>query len=165
MLDTPNFTQAQLESLRRFFHGMNHFMVFLWKIGLGRMMNVWPSVGGRIMVIKHRGRKSGKEYLTPVNYAIVENEIYCTAGFGPHTDWYRNILANPAVELWLPQGKRRARACDVSNSPCRAALLREISIASGLAGPILGVDQKKMTDEQLESAAKDYRLIHFELES
>ncbi len=165
MLDTPNFTQAQLQSLRRFFHGMNHFMVFMWKIGLGRMMNIWPSVGGRIMVIKHRGRKSGKEYLTPVNYAIVENEIYCTAGFGPTTDWYRNILANSEVELWLPQGKRRARACDVSNSPCRTALLREVAIASGIAGPILGVDQKKLTDEQLENAAKDYRLIHFELES
>ncbi len=164
-MDTTKATPAQLQSLRRFFHGMNYFMVFLWKVGLGRMMNAWPSVGGRIMVIKHRGRKSGKEYLTPVNYAIVENEIYGAAGFGPHTDWYRNILANPDVELWLPQGKRRARACDVSNSPCRTVLLREITIASGLAGPIMGVDQRKLTDAQLEAVAKDYRLVHFELES
>ncbi len=165
MLDTPNFTPAQLQTLRRVFHGMNYFMVFLWKIGLGRLFNIWPAVGGCIMVIRHRGRKSGREYLTPVNYATVDKEIYATAGFGPGTDWYRNIMASPDIELWLPDGRRRAHACDVSDSPQRVKLLREISIASGLAGPILGVDQRKLTDEQLENIAKDYRLIHFQLES
>jgi len=164
MLDTPNFTPAQLQKLRRFFHGMNHFMVFMWKIGLGKMLNAWPSVGGRIMIIRHHGRKSGREYLTPVNYAIVDNEIYCTAGFGAGTDWYRNILAAPDLQIWLPQGWRRAHACDVSDSPCRVKLLREITIASGLAGPLLGVDQRKMTDEQIAASAKDYRLVHFKLE-
>ncbi len=165
MLDTPNFSPGQLENLRRFFHKMNHFMVFMWKIGGGKMMNIWPSVGGRIMVIRHRGRKSGKEYLTPVNYAIVQNEIYCMAGFGPGTDWYRNIMANPDIELWLPGGKHRAHAYDISDSPCRAELVRQIAIASGLAGPLMGVDQRKLNDEQLLAVSGDYRLVHFTLES
>ena len=165
MLDTPNYTPAQLQTLRRVFHAMNHFMVFLWKIGMGKLLNCWPAVGGRIMVIRHCGRKTGRQYLTPVNYAIVENQIYAAAGFGPVTDWYRNIIANPQVELWLPNGRRQFHARDVSDSPCRVKLLREIVIASGLAGPLLGVDQRKMTDEQIEKAGKDYRLIHFTLES
>ena len=165
MLDTPNFTSSQLKTLRRFFHGMNHFMLFMWKIGLGRLFNAWPSVGGCIMVIRHRGRKSGKEYFTPVNYALVDNQIYCTAGFGSHTDWYRNVLANPDVQLWLPEGRRLAHACDVSDSPNRVSLLRAITIASGLAGPLLGVDQRKLTDERLAEIGKDYRLIRFTLES
>lgn len=165
MLDTPNYTPEQMKKLRRAFHAMNRFMVFMWKIGLGKWMNIWPAVGGRIMVICHRGRKTGRGYLTPVNYAIVENEIYATAGFGAGTDWYRNILADPDVQLWLPQGRRRAHACDVSTSPCRVKLLREITIASGLAGPLLGVDQKKLSDEQIEKIATDYRLIQFTLES
>ena len=143
---------------------MNHFMVWMWKIGLGRMLNSWPSVGGRIMVIQHRGRRSGKEYLTPVNYAIADGEIYCTAGFGPRTDWYRNIMADPSVRLWLPQGRRGARATDVSDSPQRPRLLREVIIASGFAGPLFGVDQRKLTDEQILRIAKDYRLVHFEME-
>ncbi len=164
-MDTTNFTPEQLQRLRRFFHGMNYFMVFLWKIGMGRLMNIWPSVGGRIMVIRHRGRKTGREYLTPVNYAIVEHEIYAAAGFGPITDWYRNIMDYPEIELWLPEGRRRARACDISDSPYRVKLLREVAIASGLAGPLMGVDQKKLTDEELEKAARDYRLVHFEMES
>jgi len=165
MLDTPNYTPGQLQTLRRFFHGMNHFMVFMWKLGLGRMINCWPAGFGRILVIRHRGRKTGKEYLTPVNYAIVEDEIYCTAGFGPRTDSYRNLLADPGVQLWLPQGKRQARAVDVSDSPRRASLLRAIIIASGFAGPLMGVNQRKLTDAQMAVIGKDYRLVHFQLES
>ncbi|MGZ6316766.1 MAG: nitroreductase/quinone reductase family protein [Anaerolineales bacterium] len=164
MLDTPNFTSAQMQTLRRVFHAMNYFMVFMWKLGLGRFINCWPSVGGRIMVIHHRGRKSGRQYLTPVNYAIVDSEIYSAAGFGSSTDWYRNLLADPCTELWLPQGRRRARAIDVSGSPNRVSLLRAISIASGFAAPLLGVDQRKLTDEQMSAVGKDYRLIHFRLE-
>ncbi len=165
MLDTPNYTPAQLQRLRRIFHAMNYLMVFMWKINLGRLMNAWPAVGGRIMVICHRGRRSGKEFLTPVNYALVDGEIYSTAGFGARTDWYRNILASPQIQLWLPEGRRNARACDVSDSPLRIRLLREITIASGFAGPLMGVDQRKLTDEQMAAIGKDYRLVRFTLEN
>ena len=140
---------------------MNRFMVWMWKIGGGKIMNMWPSVGGRIMVIKHRGRKSGREYLTPVNYALVNGEIYCTAGFGSVSDWYRNMLVRPQVELWLPEGRSFYCAEDVSDSPNRLFLMRQIIIASGFAARLFGIDHKKLSDEQLDAISKDYRLIHF----
>lgn len=115
-------------------------------------------------MIKHRGRKTGKEYLTPVNYANVDHEIYSTAGFGSGTDWYRNLLGNPEVQLWLPEGRHCAHATDVSDSPQRSILLREIVIASGFAAPLFGVDPRKLTDEQMAKIGKDYRFVHFELE-
>lgn len=160
-MDVSKFTPKQLNTLRRVFHAMNPFMVFLLKNGLGRTMNFWPEVSGRIMVIKHRGRKSGREYLTPVNYAVVDGEVYCTAGFGSISDWYKNMLANPEVELWLPEGKRQARAEDISDSPNRLFLMRQVIIGSGFAGPLFGVDQKKLNDEQLDAVTKEYRLVHF----
>jgi len=160
-MDVANFTQKQLNTLRKIFRTMNPVMVCMWKIGWGKMINMWPAGFGRIMVIKHRGRKSGKEYLTPVNYALVDGEIYCTAGFGSISDWYRNMLANPNIELWLPEGKRKARAEDISDSSYRLFLLRQVIIASGFAGPLFGIDQKKLNDEQLDSFSKDYRLVHF----
>ncbi len=160
-MDVDNFTPQQINSLRKFFHAMNGFMVFMWKIGLGKVINFWPSVIGRIMVIKHRGRKSGREYLTPVNYAIVSGEIYCTAGFGTISDWYRNMLANPRVELWLPEGKKWYCAEDISSSPDRLFLLRQVIIASGFAAPLFGINQKKLDDEQLNKASRNYRLVHF----
>ena len=160
-MDVTKSTPQQMNSLRKVFHTMNRFMVFLWKIGLGKAINIWPAGFGRIMVIKHRGRKSGKEYLTPVNYAIVDGEIYCTAGFGSISDWYRNMLADPRVELWLPEGKRLMCAEDISHSPDRLYLLRQVIIASGFAGPLFGVNPKKLDDEQLSKVSKNYRLVHF----
>ena len=160
-MDVSNFSQKQLNTLRRMFHAMNPFMVFMLKIGMGWMMEIWPSVSGRILVIKHRGRKSGREYLTPVNYAIVDGEIYCTAGFGAGSDWYRNMLANPNVEIQLPKGWRKAQAEDVSDSQNRTFLMRQVIIGSGFAGPLFGVNQKKLNDEQLDTVTKDYRLVHF----
>ena len=136
-------------------------MVFMWKIGMGKWINFWPAVIGRIMVIKHRGRKSGREYLTPVNYAIVDGEVYCTAGFGSISDWYRNMLANPDIELWLPEGKRKAYAEDISDSPNRLFLMRQVLIASGFAAPLFGINPKKLSDEQLDAFSKEYRLVHF----
>ena len=160
-MDVSKFTPQQMYTLRKVFHSMNRFMVFMWKIGLGRAINIWPVGFGRIMVIKHRGRKSGREYLTPVNYAIVDGEIYCTASFGSISDWYRNMLVYPRVELWLPEGKRLACAEDISCSPRRLFLLRQVIIASGFAGPLFGIDSKKLNDEQLNTVSKNYRLVHF----
>jgi deazaflavin-dependent oxidoreductase (nitroreductase family) len=160
-MDVTKSTPQQMNSLRKIFHAMNRFMVFMWKIGLGKAINIWPSGFGRIMVIKHRGRKSGKEYLTPVNYAIVDGEIYCVAGFGSISDWYRNMLVYPPVEVWLPEGKRLMCAEDISNSPDRLYLVRQVIIASGFAGPLFGVDPKKLNDEQLHKVSKNYRLVHF----
>jgi deazaflavin-dependent oxidoreductase (nitroreductase family) len=163
-MDVSKFTPQQLNTLRRVFHAMNPFMVFMLRIDLGWTMNIWPAVSGRIMVIKHRGRKSGKEYFTPVNYALVDGEVYCTAGFGSISDWFRNMLANPNIELWLPEGKRKARAEDISDSPHRLFLLRQVIIASGFAGPLFGINPKKVNDEQLDALSKEYRLVHFILE-
>ena len=160
-MDVANFTSEQMDTLRKVFRVMNRVMVFKWKIGLGRMINMWPAGFGRIMVIKHRGRKSGREYLTPVNYAIADNEIYCTAGFGSISDWYRNMLVNPQIELWLPEGKRSAHAEDISDSARRLFLLRQVIIASGFAAPLFEVDPKKLNDEQLDAVSKEYRLVHF----
>ncbi len=165
MLDTPTYTPEHMKRLRRVFHAVNPLMVFMWKIGLGRMINMWPAVGGRIMVICHKGWKTGKHYLTPVNFAIVDGQIYCAASFGPATQWHRNMMASPEIELWLPDGKHRACAHEVLDRSCRAQLLRAIMIASGLAGPLLGIDQSKLSDAQLEEIGKDYGLVRFTLES
>jgi deazaflavin-dependent oxidoreductase (nitroreductase family) len=160
-MEFSKFTPQQLNTVRRVFRTLNRFMVLLWKLGLGKAINIWPAGLGRIMVIKHRGRRSGKEYLTPVNYAMVGGEIYCMAGFGPGSDWYRNMLVHPQVELWLPEGKRKTYAEDISDSPDRLVLLRQVLIASGFAAPLFGINPRKWNDEQLENVSQEYRLVHF----
>ncbi|MFQ5595118.1 MAG: nitroreductase family deazaflavin-dependent oxidoreductase [Anaerolineae bacterium] len=148
------------EGLRQGFKYFNRFMLLMWRLGLGSWINFWPDVGGRIMVIIHTGRKTGIRRHTPVNYAIVDGELYCTAGFGAISDWYRNIMANPQVEVWLPDGWWAGMAEDITDSEERTSLLRQVLIASGFAAPAAGVYPKRMTDQELEAATANYRLIH-----
>lgn len=156
----PMDRQTQ-ERMRQAFKSLNRFMIFLWKARMGRLINIWPAVIGRIMVIKHVGRISGLTRYAPVNYAKVDGEIYCVAGFGAKSDWYRNIMELPDVELWLPDGKFPARAEDVSDSPQRLPLIREVLIASGFAAYLFGINLRKMSDMKLYGITANYRLIHF----
>ena len=93
------------KDMRLFFKYFNRFMLIMWRFGLDRWLSFWPSGIGQFMVINHTGRKSGELRKTPVNFAEVDGEIYCVAGAGRTSDWYQNVLANPNVEIWLPDSR------------------------------------------------------------
>lgn len=151
---------TQLEhQLRQGFKRFNPFMVALFRLGLGPFVNAWPEVGGRILVLAHRGRRTGRRRLTPVNYAVVRGGLYITAGFGPAADWYRNILNDPHVDVWLPDGWWAGVAEDVSDSPERVSLLRQVLIGSGIVAPLAGVDPHALDDERLNVLTASYRLV------
>lgn len=147
------------ELLRQMFKYGNRFMVLLFRLGLGNWGNR-PETS-QVMVLVHRGRKSGLLRRTPVNYAVVDDQIYCTAAFGSRADWYRNVLANPSVQVWLPDGWYAGEAEEVPlDDPQRNALMRQVLIASGFAAPLFaGVNPKTLSDEQLAEISASYRLI------
>lgn len=146
--------------IRQAFKYFNRFLVLNWRLGLGRLWNVWPTVMGRYMVLIHTGRKSGLRRRTPINYAPVNGDIYVTAGFGAVSDWYRNLKNNPQIEIWLPNGRWSAYASEVPNDDLRRLkLLREVLIGSGFVAPLIGLDPRRVDDTQLAVATNDYRLI------
>ena len=159
--EAMELTPITEQRLRRIFKSFNRLMLLLWRLGLGSWIN-WPAFSGSIMVIKHTGRKTGLTRHTPVNYAIVDEDIYCTAGFGSVSDWYRNLLANPQVEIWLPDGRWAGVADDVSDAQDRGALLRHVILASGFAGPMFGVNPKQLSDADFEKLMSSYRLIRIQ---
>ena len=146
------------QQLRGAFRWLNRYMLLHWRLGLGPYANQ-RELSGQIMVLVHVGRKTGRTRRTPVNYAIVDGDVYCTAGFGQVADWYRNLLVNPQVEIWLPHGWWAGMAEDVSDSPDRLPLLRQVLIASGFAARVAGLDPAGMTEEALDAASRPYRLI------
>jgi len=148
--------------LRLLFRGVNRFMVALWRLGLGGWVNAWPALGGRVMVLVHVGRRSGLRRRTPLNYALVEGDVYCTAGFGPGSDWYRNVLASPGVEVWLPDGWWAGTARDVSDSAQRLALVRQVLVASGFAARVAGIRPRTIADGELARRTAGYRLLRIE---
>jgi deazaflavin-dependent oxidoreductase (nitroreductase family) len=148
--------------LRQGFKKLNRFMLLMWRLGLGRWVNIWPEVLGRIMVITHTGRSTGLRRRTPVNYAVVDGELYCTSGFGRISDWYRNIMTNPQVEVWLPDGWWAGIAEDITDSEAQLPLMRQVLIASGFAGRAVGIEATAMSDQDLETVTRSYRLIHIQ---
>ncbi len=103
------------EKLRRAFGYLNRYlMVPLFRLGLAPFIG--SPFGGYIMVLKVIGRKTGKLRYTPVNYAIADGNVYCLAGFGAISDWYRNLLAYPNIEAMMPGGTIAGIADTVTDS-------------------------------------------------
>jgi deazaflavin-dependent oxidoreductase (nitroreductase family) len=132
----------------------------MFRLGLGIWFDLWPEVSGRVMVITHTGRKSGLKRRTPVNYALVDGELYCVAGFGSISDWYRNLQVDPRVEVWLPAGWWSGVAEEVKDQNLRRPLMRQVLIGSGFAASLFGINPHTLTDEELETLTVKYQLIH-----
>jgi deazaflavin-dependent oxidoreductase (nitroreductase family) len=148
------------------FKRFNRLMVLMWKLGMGKLINCYPPFFGRIMVISHQGRGTGSPYQTPVNYFPQGEYIYCTSAFGGQSDWYLNVIANPQVEIWLPDGWFTGKAELVENSEERSQMLRKVLIASGFAAPLFaGVDPKEIDEETFVEMTADYRLLRIQRQS
>ena len=69
------------------------------KAGLNRVTrHVAPWMPGFGLVI-HRGRRSGRQYQTPVNVFPAADGYVLALTYGPDTDWVRNVLAAGGCEL------------------------------------------------------------------
>jgi deazaflavin-dependent oxidoreductase (nitroreductase family) len=156
-------TQSSEEKFRQWFKSFNQFMLLMWRLGLGSWINFFPEVVGRIMVITHTGRKTGLRRRTPVNYAMVGGDIFCVAGFGSMSDWYRNLTTNSEVEVWLPNGWWSGLAEEVKTGELRLPLVRQVLIASGFAARFAGINPKSISDEALAKATASYRLFRVRL--
>jgi deazaflavin-dependent oxidoreductase (nitroreductase family) len=55
-------------------------------------------------VVRHVGRRSGKTYETPIMVESRGKDFIIALTYGPHVDWYRNLLAaGQGTLIW--QGK------------------------------------------------------------
>lgn len=133
--------------LQRFMRMVNKvFMVPLFRLGLG--VFVCNPLTGYVMVLRTIGRKSRKVRHIPVNYALMEGSIYCLVGFGRGSQWYKNVMAAPDLEVMLPTRAVWGRAEEVEGAEkLRAG--RRVLLAAGFAGSALGADPRKASDEEL----------------
>lgn len=58
-------------------------------------------------VVLHVGRKSGREYRTPVNVFGGEGRFVIALTYGPESDWVRNVRAAGGCTL-ITRGRRHA---------------------------------------------------------
>ena len=83
----------------------------------GHMYTVTPPGYSQMTVpsllLTTTGRKSGEKYIFPLFYGEEGNGYIIVASKGgapEHPGWYRNILANPEVEVQVGTRKMKARA-------------------------------------------------------
>ena len=72
--------------------------VALYRLRLGFLL------GRRFLLLTHRGRRSGRLYRTVVEVVRFDgarHEAIAMSGWGRNSSWYRNVVADGAVEVAL----------------------------------------------------------------
>jgi deazaflavin-dependent oxidoreductase (nitroreductase family) len=81
--------------------------IWLYKVGLGGLM------GGRFLLLKHTGRKSGKPrqtVLEVVDFDAETGTYFVASGFGKTSDWFQNIVAKSEVAVQAGRNSFKAQA-------------------------------------------------------
>ena len=137
--------------LHRGFKILNRwFMIPIHRAGLGAWIST--PIGGYMLLLRVRGRKSGAIRETPLSYLVAEGAAWVLAGFGPRTEWYRNLLADPHVEVWMPGGRHAATAGEELDPAVRARILPGLVRATGAPGFMVGLNPWTAADEAVIAA-------------
>jgi F420H(2)-dependent quinone reductase len=89
----------------------------LYKATGGRIGRTIPGVPGKMLLLDHKGAKSGTERTSPLLYIRDGEDLVIVAskgGFPKHPAWYHNLMANPdtAVQVGSHRTAVHARAAD-----------------------------------------------------
>lgn len=131
---------------------LNRWMTIpILRAGLGAWFGT--PIGGYVLLLRVRGRKSGLVREIPLTYFIAEGAPWVLAGWGAATQWYRNLLVNPDVEAVLPGRTLRCVAEDVRDPAIRGRVVPALVRAAGLPGYMGGVDPRGPDEAILEAYA------------
>jgi len=145
-------------TMRKIFWFLNKFfMVPIFRLGLGGIFS--NPFSGYIMVLKVFGRKSGKLRYAPVNYAIHKGAVWCISGGRKTSDWYKNLIANPEIEVVLPGGAVFGTVGEENDPETRRVVIRQILKNAGFAGFFEGYNPWKIGDEELAEKIADLPLM------
>lgn len=78
-----------------------------WRVGAGAKKPV-PT-----LLLEHRGRKSGKVFVSPLVYITEGDNVIIVASMGGRDEnpqWYYNLVADPDVHIEIGRDRRAMRA-------------------------------------------------------
>ena len=116
------YTPTEIAFARPVIRAMSALNTWVYKLSGGR-------VGGRflrgapILLLTTRGRKSGQPRTTPLLYLADGSRVVVVGsqgGMPSHPLWYRNLVANPDVEVQTGRERRAMRARTASPDEKRA---------------------------------------------
>lgn len=104
---------------------------------------------GYLMLLRTRGRRTGLVREAPLGYVIRDGAVWCVAGYGETTPWYRNLLDEPAVEVILPTRRFRAIATPVDDATAWSVAFRALIRSFALVGLAVVGDVSGLSDTEL----------------
>lgn len=134
---------------RTAFRYANRFvMVPLHRAGLAAWLGN-PLTGWQLLLTT-TGRKSGQRRATPLGYLVTDGAAWVMAGYGSSTLWYRNLLADPAVDVSLPaRPPFPAAAAEIADPAVRARIIPRLVRSMALPGTMVGCLPWSAPDERL----------------
>ena len=92
-----------------------------YTLGLG------PIIGNLVLLLTTTGRKSGLKRVTPLQYEENDGDIHIGSARGTNADWFRNIQADPQVEVRV-KSRRFQGVAEPITDPERIADFLEIRL-------------------------------------
>ena len=129
--------------------------IVLFRLGAGWML------GGRFMLIKHVGRKSGQPYQTVVEvvgHDELSNTFYAASGWGSKSSWYRNLKNTPETDIQVGRSRLHVHAETVKPPDGAKVLMQyrqEHPFAARELSTVMGIDFAQASPEALETIVRD----------
>jgi len=134
----------------------NRLVRALYALGLG------PLVGRLVLLLTTTGRRTGLRRVTPLQYEEIDGAIYVASSLGQRADWFRNVVANPRVEVRL-KWRRFRGICETTTDPKRIAGFLEVRLRRHpkMVGRILRLEglSAQPSRAQLEEYAAKLALV------
>ena len=68
------------------------------------------------ITISVTGRKSGRTISNPVWFALEQDTLYLLPVKGSDTEWYKNVLKNPAMQIQAGDAKAQVKVTPVTDA-------------------------------------------------
>jgi deazaflavin-dependent oxidoreductase (nitroreductase family) len=104
---------------------------------------------GYLLILRTRGRRTGLTREAPLGYVLLDGFVYCVAGYGVATPWYRNLLDSPTVEVVLPGRTIQGIAGPVADDAEWLRAYRALITSFGLVGRLVDGDPHRVDDATL----------------
>ena len=147
-----------LGPLQKAFGPFNRWLVApAVRAGLGPLFST--PVTGSLMLLRTTGHRTGLPREAPLGYVIREGAVYCCAGFGRRTAWYRNLVADPRVEVILPTSAISGLAETVTDPAEWGRVFPAYIRALGLIGRLTLGDVRTADDDRLAAIRAQLPLV------
>ena len=147
-----------LAPLHRLFGLVNRWLVLpALRAGLGPLFST--PVAGSLMILRTTGRSSGIRREAPLGYVIHDGAVYCCAGFGGQTAWYKNLVADPRVEVILPTAAFAGTAATVVDETEWSSVFPAYLRALGVIGRATLGDVANASPERLRRLRTELPLV------